>query len=199
MKKRTWLLKSKLLNNIVYKLLKIFKRKGMPTELENELNLDPGSWLMWIKSDKLGDRVEISEVDDQWIKFTDGSRISLALAPEYLANSSPGVAVKPSKNAKVAETIKNTFSANAEPVKEVADPIVNMLKTLSKKNVTEFPITLTVKIPSPTMYGVMTSELDEADLKEAISKMIIEQIDINSITEQIKTNTHTFINNYYGK
>jgi hypothetical protein len=45
----------------------------------------------------------------------------------------------------------------------------------------------------------MTAELEEADLKEAISKMIIEQIDIDSITQQIKSNTHTFINNYYGK
>lgn len=201
MKTKALFPKNKLLQSVLYKILKILKRKGMSTqlEMENTLNLEPGSWLMWIKGEKIGDRVEIGDVNEQWITFTDGSRISCELAPEYMTNSTPGVSVKPNKNIEVAKNIEDTFAAIAAPVKEPTDPIVNMLKTLSKKNSVEFPINLNVKIPSPAMFSVMSAELEEADLKEAISKMIIEQIDINSITQQIKSNTHTFINNYYGK
>lgn len=201
MKTKALFPENKLLQSLLYKILKILKRKGMSTqlEMENTLNLEPGSWLMWIKGEKIGYSVEIKEIDEQWISFTNGTRISVELAPEYMANTTPGVSVKPNKNAAIAKKIEDTFAAKAAPVKEPTDPIVNMLKTLSKKNSVEFPISLNVKIPSPAMYNVMSAELDEADLKEAISKMIIEQIDIDSITQQIKSNTHTFINNYYGK
>lgn len=201
MKTKALFQENKLLQAVLYKILKILKRKGMSTqlEMENTLNLEPGSWLMWIKGEKIGNSVEIKEINEEWISFTDGSRIAIDLASEYMANTTPGVAVKPNKNAQVAKNIEDTFAAKAAPVKEATDPIVNMLKTLSKKNSVEFPINLNVKIPSPAMYSVMSAELEEADLKEAISKMIIEQIDIDSITQQIKSNTHTFINNYYGK
>lgn len=201
MKTKALFPKNKLLQSVLYKILKILKRKGMSTqlEMENTLNLEPGSWLIWIKGEKIGNSVEIKDFDNEWINFTDGTRIAAEFASEYMTNTSPGVSVKPNKNNEVAKSIENAFAASAAPVKEPADPIVNMLKTLSKKNSVEFPISLNVKIPSPAMYGVMTAELEEADLKEAISKMIIEQIDIDSITQQIKSNTHTFINNYYGK
>lgn len=202
MKRKTSSLKNKLLDATVYKLLKILRRKGMSTQLqmENTLNLEPGSWLMWIKSDKIGTAVEISGVDESWINFTDGSRCSLELAPEYMANTSPVVnTVSSTKHKEAVQSIEKTFAAKVEPVKEPADPIVNMLKTLSKKNTAKFDLSIDVKIPSPAIYAVMTSELEEDDLREAISKMIIDQIDINTLKEQIKSNTHSFINNYYGK
>lgn len=202
MKRKTSSLKNKLLDATVYKLLKILRRKGMSTQLqmENTLNLEPGSWLMWIKSDKIGTAVEISGVDESWINFTDGSRCSIQLAPEYMANTSPAVnTVSNTKHKEAVQSIEETFAAKVEPVKEPADPIVNMLKTLSKKNTAKFDLSIDVKIPSPAIYAVMTSELEEDDLREAISKMIVEQIDINTLKEQIKSNTHSFINNYYGK
>ena len=202
MKNKTSFLKNKLLDATVYKLLKILRRKGMSTQLqmENTLNLEPGSWLMWIKSDKIGTAVEINDVDESWINFTDGSRCSLELASEYMSNTTPGVKTSSSVTRQdTIQSIEETFATKIEPVKEPADPIVNMLKTLSKKNIAKFDLSIDVKIPSPAIYAVMTSELEEDDLRKAISKMIVDQIDINTLKEQIKSNTHSFINNYYGK
>jgi hypothetical protein len=74
-----------------------------------------------------------------------------------------------------------------------------MLKTLSKKNSANFPLEISVNIPSEAMFAVMTAEVEEEDLKEAIAKMILSQISIDRVQEEIKSNVNTFINKYYAK
>jgi hypothetical protein len=178
----------------------------MSTQNENtELLYAEGSWLMWIKSDKIGDIVQIKDVDDQWINFTDGSRCNLSLASEYMATSSPSN-LGSNQHAKItkavselSESITVTAKQIKEEPKEIADPLVSMLKTLSKKNSANFPLQISVNIPSEAMFAVMTAEVEEADLKEAIAKMILSQISIDRVQEEIKSNVNTFINTYYVK
>jgi hypothetical protein len=170
-------------------------------------SISPGDWLMWVKSDKVGDRVEVKDIDDQWINFTDGSRCNLTLASEYLATSTPGVKLGSNNHAKIAEAIESglaesitvTSKQPKEEPKEIADPLVSMLKTLSKKNSANFPLQIAVNIPSEAMFAVMTAEVEEEDLKEAIAKMILSQISIDRVQEEIKSNVNTFINKYYAK
>ena len=172
-----------------------------------ELLINPGDWLMWVKSDKVGDRVEVKDIDDKWINFTDGSRCNLSLASEYLATSTPGVSLGSNNHAKITEAIESglaesitiTAKQPKEEAKEIADPLVSMLKTLSKKNSANFPLEISVNIPSEAMFAVMTAEVEEADLKEAIAKMILSQISIDRVQEEIKSNVNTFINTYYVK
>jgi hypothetical protein len=170
-------------------------------------SISPGDWLMWVKSDKVGDRVEVKDIDDQWINFTDGSRCNLSLASEYLATSTPGVNLGSNNHAKITKAIADGFDESItvkakqpkEEPKEIADPLVSMLKTLSKKNSANFPLQISVNIPSEAMFGVMTAEVEEEDLKEAIAKMILSQISIDRVQEEIKSNVNTFINKYYAK
>lgn len=180
----------------------------MSKQKENiEVAFNAGDWLMWIKSDKVGDRVEVASVDDQWINFTDGTRCNLSLAAEYLAASTPGVNLGSNNHAKITkaieagldESITVTAKSVKEEPKEVADPLVSMLKTLSKKNTANFPLEISVNIPSEAMFAVMTAEVEEADLKNAIAKMILSQISIDRVQEEIKSNVNTFINKYYVK
>jgi hypothetical protein len=58
---------------------------------------------------------------------------------------------------------------------------------------------ISVNIPSEAMFAVMTAEVEEEDLKEAIAKMILSQISIDRVQEEIKSNVNTFINKYYAK
>jgi len=165
--------------------------------------INPGDWLMWIKSDKIGDRVEVKDIDDQWINFTDGSRCNLSLASEYLATSTSGVNLGSNNHAKITEAIESglteSITVTSKQPKEIADPLVSMLKTLSKKNSANFPLEISVNIPSNAMFAVMTAEVEEEDLKEAIAKMILSQISIDRVQEEIKSNVNTFINKYYVK
>jgi hypothetical protein len=165
--------------------------------------INPGDWLMWIKSDKVGDKVEVKDIEDQWINFTDGSRCNLSLASEYLATSTPDNVIGSSNHAKVSEAVFSqidpSITVTAKQPKEIVDPLVSMLKTLSKKNSANFPLQISVNIPSEAMFAVMTAEVEEADLKEAIAKMILSQISIDRVQEEIKSNVNTFINNYYVK
>lgn len=189
----------------VYNILNIFKKKPMSKQQQNaELLINPGDWLMWVKSDKVGDKVEVKDIDDQWINFTDGSRCNLSLASEYLATSTPEKSIKsPSNHAKITEAVTSeideSITVTAKQPKEIADPLVSMLKTLSKKNSANFPLEISVNIPSNAMFAVMTAEVEEADLKEAIAKMILSQISIDRVQEEIKSNVNTFINKYYVK
>ena len=192
----------------VYNILNIFKKKPMSKQKENiEVAFNAGDWLMWIKSDKVGDRVEVASVDDQWINFTDGTRCNLSLAAEYLAASTPGVNLGSNNHAKITkaieagldESITVTAKSVKEEPKEIIDPLVSMLKTLSKKNTANFPLEISVNIPSEAMFAVMTAEVEEQDLKDAIAKMILSQISIDRVQEEIKSNVNTFINKYYVK
>lgn len=180
----------------------------MSTQNENtEIQYSPGDWLMWIKSDKIGDRVEIKDFEDQWINFTDGSRIDSSLASEYLAPSTPGVNLGSNNHAKIVKAIEagldESITVTSKPIKEepkeIVDPLVSMLKTLSKKNTANFPLEISVNIPSEAMFAVMTAEVEEQDLKDAIAKMILSQISIDRVQEEIKSNVNTFINKYYVK
>lgn len=187
----------------LYNILNLFKKKSMSTQNENtELQYVEGSWLMWIKSDKLGDIVQIKNVDDQFINFTDGSRCNLVLASEYMASSSPGINLGSNSHAKITKAVSQlneNVTVTAKQTKEIADPLVSMLKTLSKKNFASFPLEISVNIPSEAMFSVMTCEVEEQDLKEAIAKMILSQISIDRVQEEIKSNVNTFINKYYAK
>lgn len=192
----------------VYNILNIFKKKPMSKQKENiEVAFNAGDWLMWIKSDKVGDRVEVASVDDQWINFTDGTRCNLSLAAEYLAASTPGVNLGSNNHAKITKAIETgldesitvTAKSVKEEPKEITDPLVSMLKTLSKKNTANFPLEISVNIPSEAMFAVMTAEVEEQDLKDAIAKMILSQISIDRVQEEIKSNVNTFINKYYVK
>lgn len=193
----------------VYNILNIFKKKLMSKQKENteQSLINPGDWLMWVKSDKVGDKVEVKDIDDQWINFTDGSRCNLSLASEYLAASTPDNVIGSNNHAKVSEAVTSqidpsitvTAKQPKEEPKEIADPLVSMLKTLSKKNSANFPLEISVNIPSEAMFAVMTAEVEEEDLKEAIAKMILSQISIDRVQEEIKSNVNTFINKYYAK
>ena len=193
----------------VYNILNIFKKKLMSKQKENteQSLINPGDWLMWVKSDKVGDKVEVKDIDDQWINFTDGSRCNLSLASEYLAPSTPDTIIGSNNHAKVNEAVTSqidpsitvTAKQPKEEAKEIADPLVSMLKTLSKKNSANFPLEISVNIPSEAMFAVMTAEVEEEDLKEAIAKMILSQISIDRVQEEIKSNVNTFINKYYAK
>ncbi len=191
----------------VYNILNIFKKKLMSkqkqkTEQIEQSLINPGDWLMWVKSDKVGDKVEVKDIDDQWINFTNGTRCNLSLASEYLSPTTPD-----NLQEKVSEAVTSQIDPSItvkakqpkEEPKEIADPLVSMLKTLSKKNSANFPLEISVNIPSEAMFAVMTAEVEEADLKEAIAKMILSQISIDRVQEEIKSNVNTFINTYYVK
>ncbi len=204
----------------VYNILNIFKKKLMSkqkqkTEQTEQSLINPGDWLMWVKSDRVGDKLEVEDIDDQWINFTDGTRCNLSLASEYLASTTPDTTrlyrgntfIGSNDHAKINEAITGqidpsitvTAKQPKEEAKEIADPLVSMLKTLSKKNSANFPLEISVNIPSEAMFAVMTAEVEEEDLKEAIAKMILSQISIDRVQEEIKSNVNTFINKYYAK
>lgn len=169
--------------------------------------INSGDWLMWVKSDRVGDKVEVKDIEDPWINFTDGTRCNLSLASEYLAPSTPDTVIGSNGHAMVNEAVTSqidpsitvTAKQPKEEAKEIADPLVSMLKTLSKKNSANFPLEISVNIPSEAMFAVMTAEVEEEDLKEAIAKMILSQISIDRVQEEIKSNVNTFINKYYAK
>lgn len=190
---------------IVYNILNIFKKKPMSKQNENsEALFNPGDWLMWIKSDKVGDKVEVESIDDQWINFTDGTRCNSIFAAEYLTPTTPSN-LQAKVTRAVATGLDESITVTAkqpqikEEPKEIADPLVSMLKTLSKKNSANFPLEISVNIPSEAMFAVMTAEVEEQDLKDAIAKMILSQISIDRVQEEIKSNVNTFINKYYVK
>lgn len=188
----------------VYNILNIFKKKLMSKQKQNaeQSLINPGDWLMWVKSDRVSDKVEVKDIDDKWINFTDGSRCNLSLASEYLASTTPDnlqAKISEAVTSQIDPSITVTAKQPKEEPKEIADPLVSMLKTLSKKNSANFPLEISVNIPSEAMFAVMTAEVEEADLKEAIAKMILSQISIDRVQEEIKSNVNTFINTYYVK
>jgi len=179
----------------------------------------------WIKGDKFGDVVEVSETqkDIKWLYFTDGSRINPSLVKEFLMeiehdnqvlnikkqNQKPAVAASAEEAGLVPRTgptqdqtptVTTNTSSPVVTQPEVKEPTVmgKMIENMSKKNVVNVPVEINVNIPTPAIYAMLSEGMESEDLNEEIMSVALAQIEINKLQEYIKEQIINFLNTYYG-
>ena len=188
--------------------------------MSKQLQTGNSQFYVWIKSERIGQIVEVAEVQDDkaWLKFTDGTQCNSQITNEYLLPASsedqanmiakdfgglttytnqPTEAATPVRPRRDIETVDAT---PVRPRRDIENEEVNvmreMLKKMSTKNKAAMPIS--VNIPSKEIYALLKDQMDitKKDLNSQIIALVEDQIDNQRIT--LKEQIESFINSYYN-
>lgn len=173
---------------------------------------------VWQKSERIGKIAVEKETKDGWLYFTDGSRINPKLVGEYLSQAAsmedaegiakilspvagvsqagtergPGVMMDETKSKEPIEIITETKKVDSNVGDDI---VVGILEKLSKKNKTNFDISVGVNIPGKTIFKALQMDMEEEELKEGLVKLVKKQI--NNLEQQLNKEVETFIQTQY--
>lgn len=200
---------------------KLFRKREYNIKNKNMSEEKTANIYVWQKSERIGKIVVEKETKDGWLYFTDGSRINPKLVGEFLSQTTsmedaegiakilspvagvsqagtergPGVMVHENKPKKPIEIITETKKVDSN-IKDPEDSIVvGILEKLSKKNKTNFDISVGVNIPGKTIFKALQMDMEEEELKEGLVKLVKKQI--NNLEQQLNKEVETFIQNQY--
>ena len=200
---------------------KLFRKREYNIKNKNMSEEKTANIYVWQKSERIGKIVVEKETKDGWLYFTDGSRINPKLVGEFLSQTTsmedaegiakilspvagvaqagtergPGVMVHENKPKKQIEIITETKKVDSN-IKDPEDSIVvGILEKLSKKNKTNFDISVGVNIPGKTIFKALQMDMEEEELKEGLVKLVKKQI--NNLEQQLNKEVETFIQNQY--
>ena len=188
--------------------------------MSKQLQTGNSQFYVWIKSERIGQIVEVAEVQDDkaWLKFTDGTQCNSQITNEYLLPASsedqanmiakdfggittftnqPTEAASPVRPRRDIETVDATpVRPRRSPENEEVNVMREMLKKMSTKNKAAMPIS--VNIPSKEIYALLKDQMDitKKDLNSQIIALVEDQIDNQRIT--LKEQIESFINSYYN-
>ncbi len=140
----------------------------------------------WIKGDKIGNVEDVIEYGQEWVTFRNGGRIASTLLNEFMVpiqwesdvmdfSSQTEVPRQPQKNIKREER---------QPQKSFLYDLIDNIK-VKEEHVTEFEISF--KLPKKEMINVLTSSYSEEEVLSTLKEYILNQIDIKSLHENIKS------------
>ena len=202
-------------------LRKLFRKREYNIKNKNMSEEKTANIYVWQKSERIGKIVVEKETKDGWLYFTDGSRINPKLIGEFLSQTTsmedaegiakilspvagvaqagtergPGVMVHENKPKKPIEIITETKKVDSN-IKDPEDSIVvGILEKLSKKNKTNFDISVGVNIPGKTIFKALQMDMEEEELKEGLVELVKKQI--NNLEQQLNKEVETFIQNQY--
>lgn len=200
---------------------KLFRKREYNTKNKNMSEEKTANIYVWQKSERIGKIVTEKETKDGWLYFTDGSRINPKLVGEYLSQAvsmedaegiakilspvaevsqagterQPGVMIHETEPKKPIEIITETKRVDSN-IKDPEDSIVvGILEKLSKKNKTNFDISIGVNIPGKTIFKALQMDMEEEELREGLVNLVKKQI--NNLEQQLNKEVETFIQTQY--
>lgn len=190
------------------------KDKQKMVEVMSETKNEPVKY-QWKKGDNFGKVVEVESTDDEFINFTDGSRIFKNVVNEFLEKVQGGKLPLPGAD-QAAAKLKGDVIVNESPVKSTPAPSAEtpvleqpqptkeptvmgkMIMKMSKKNLVTVPVQINLNIPTPSLYAMLSEGMEEDDLNEEIMEVALSQIEMDKLQEYIKTNVTDFLSEYYS-
>jgi len=154
-------------------------------------------YYQWIKGEKSGDVVTIKNIDDKWINFNEGGRLSKDLQNEFLQQLDSDIAgefVKP----QMSNNDPLNVSASPKNLQEVAISPIRVLFNKQKKNnkvklLLEFP----VNIPTKGVYEIMSTSFDKKEVNEQLQSFILDQLSKDEILDCLHNSVQSLIESKY--
>lgn len=183
-----------MLKKLVGKILKKrsnkmdFSEKTLEEIEDNFKNLD----FQWIKGENLGNiekfKGVIEEGGNRFVIFENGRRINVGLIHEFMdtfpssplrmdANPVPSVSAHPQGKPSISSI---NYGPSSPSVEE--SPIYKLLKK-QKPNWVNVNISLKLNLPTKSLYNVLVSSFEDADLE--IANYVTEGIDIEEIRSAV--------------
>ena len=166
-----------------------------------------GKKFQWIKSENIGQEVTVTGTEDGFTLFNNGTRCNTSLINEYMLevdNTAEALPLstdlgkivpatkKPTPKATKREVGDNLFTGSPE------NPIRELLKRQSSNNKMRSELTIDVKIPKPSVYGILKESFGD-DVDTEITQMAIESIDITELKDKLDKLIKNKVKQYYLK
>jgi hypothetical protein len=155
------------------------------------LSLGEGKNLQWIKGDKTGAVETISAVDNEWIIFQSGGRISSELIYEFMVDVQEGVldfSIQPEE--------RQSLQQNNQQRNERDSALMTLLKKMSKTEEHVLQINIPIKIPTLGMYHVLNDTFEESEVHEEIKKYVLDQINDKEIKQSVTSSVQEVISKF---
>lgn len=202
------------------RILKLFKKNNKTIDMSEvmaETKNDVVKY-QWKKGERFGEVMEVKSTDDKFVNFTDGSRIFKNIINEFLEKIQgdqlplPGAEVIAAKlngepetpqTGPIQDQTPTVVTNTSSPVisqPEVKEPTVmgKMIMKMSKKNIVTVPIKINLNIPTPELYAMLASGMEEEDLNEEVMEVALSQIEMDKLQDYIKVNVTDFLSQYYS-
>ena len=159
-------------------------------------------YYQWIKGEKSGDVVTIKNIDDKWINFNEGGRLSKDLQNEFLQqldNDIAGEFVKPQTSGIDPLNISAPNENLQEvviPKKEIS-PIRVLFNKQKKNNKVKLLLEFPVNIPSKDLYKLMSTSFDKEEVNEELHDFISDQLSQDEITDCLFDSIKSLIESKY--
>lgn len=166
----------------------------------------PEKSFQYIKGEKFGTSVRVAHVKDNYVYFTDDTRISVSVFDEYLVEEefvendftfenlkAPGMSdilsqnlENPSvKNLSTNITISDKSSQEKKSMNENISPVGLILNKQNPEE-TKFQINIKVKVPDKNLMGVLLTSFGEEETINELYNYVFSQIDFTELKEELQ-------------
>jgi hypothetical protein len=152
------------------------------------LNLEEGKTLQWVKGDKAGSVETISVIDNEWVIFQSGGRISAELIHEFMVDTQEGVldfSVQHAERQSIQQSRNERDSA-----------LMTLLKKMSKTEEHILQINIPIKIPTLGMYHVLNDTFEDTEVHEEIKKYVLNQINDKEVKQFVASSVEEVISKF---
>lgn len=152
------------------------------------LSLEEGKNLQWIKGDKAGSVETILTIDNEWVIFQSGGRISSELIHEFMVDTQEGV---------LDFSIQQVERASQPNVRnERESALMTLLKKMSKTEEHILEIKIPIKIPTLGMYHVLNDTFEDTEVHEEIKKYVLNQINDKEVKQSVASSVEEVISKF---
>lgn len=152
------------------------------------LSLEEGKNLQWIKGDKAGSVETILTIDNEWVIFQSGGRISSELIHEFMVDTQEGVL---DFSIQQVERVPQPNIRN-----EHESALMTLLKKMSKTEEHILEIKIPIKIPTLGMYHVLNDTFEDAEVHEEIKKYVLNQINDKEVKQSVASSVEEVISKF---
>lgn len=148
----------------------------------------------WIKGENTGNVVTIKDIDDKWINFNEGGRLSKDLKDEFIQPLDEDLANELVKTQKPTQ-LPDIPHVNV--TKESVSPIRLLLDKQKKLEKVSMGLSFSVKIPKKNIYEVLESSFDPNELNSELERFIEDQLDKDEILKTLQDSIKILIQEKY--
>tara|TARA_B100001094_G_C17832981_1_gene624146 strand:- start:36 stop:575 length:540 start_codon:yes stop_codon:yes gene_type:complete len=169
---------------------------------ETPQEVHENKYWQWVKGEKSGDVVTIKNIDDKWINFNEGGRLSKDLQNEFIQQLDADIAgefVKPQM------LINDPLNVSASPkkIQEVVipkkeiSPIRVLFNKQKKNNKVKLLLEFPVNIPTKGVYELMSTSFDKKEVNEQLESFILDQLSEDEILDCLHNSVKSLIESKY--
>jgi hypothetical protein len=170
---------------------------------ETPQEVHENKYWQWVKGEKSGDVVTIKNIDDKWINFNEGGRLSKDLQNEFIQQLDSDIAgefVSSTNNTGPLNNGGAIIPSNTQPIEtleKVKSPIRILFNKQKKNNKVKLLLEFPVNIPTKGVYELMSTSFDEKEVNEELKSFILDQLSEDEILDCLHNSVQSLIESKY--